>query len=32
VRVVEVGTDRTAAVTLDRQLHAAVADTLAPGR
>ena len=32
VRVVEVRTDRTAAVTLDRQLHAAVADTLAPGR
>jgi len=32
VRVVEVRTVRTAAVTLDRQLHAAVADTLAPGR
>ncbi len=32
VRVVEVGTDRTAAVTLDRQLHAAVAGALAPGR
>jgi len=32
VRVVEVRTDRTAAVALDRQLHAAVARALAPGR